>query len=332
MMRIARRSLLGLALASTTAALGLAGSLPAAAEASPAYPDPNRPIRMVVPYPAGGATDVLARLVAQKLGEAWKVPVVVDNRPGASGTLGTQLVARAAPDGHTVLFSIVALVQQIPLMNLPYDPLKDFVPVTRVALSPSILAVPRSTPASNVREFVELVKAQPGKYSYGSYGAGSSSHIQGSLLNLQGGLDMVHVPYQGGAPLVNAMMGGQLSAAFVDAGSSRPHLPKFKLLGITGTQRVSWLPDVPTFKEQGLTGFEPLGWFGMLMPAGTPQPVVQKFSAESLRILALPDVREKIEALGLVPAGDTPAEFAAVLRSDAAAYAAIIRDAQIRLN
>ncbi|WP_439606610.1 Bug family tripartite tricarboxylate transporter substrate binding protein [Hydrogenophaga sp.] len=316
--------------AAAATALGLLSASPAWAQAK--YPDPNQTIRFVVPYPAGGATDTLARSVAHKLGESWKVPVIVENKPGASGTIGSQFVARAAPDGNTVLFSIVALVQQITLMTLPYDPLKDFTPITRVAISPSILAVPKETPANNAREFAALVKSQPGKFNFGSYGAGTSAHIQGSLLNMEGGLDMVHVPYQGGAPLVNAMLGNQLSAAFLDAGSSRPHLPKFKLLGITGTQRVSWLPDVPTFKEQGFNGFEPMGWFGMFLPAGTSKAVVDKFSTESRAILASPEVKEKIEALGLIPASDTPADFADVLKSDAATYARIIKSANIKLN
>ncbi|WP_374667946.1 Bug family tripartite tricarboxylate transporter substrate binding protein [Ramlibacter sp.] len=312
------------------AAFGLLAGAPALAQT--AYPAPGSTIKFVVPYPAGGATDALARTVAQKLGDAWKVPVVVENKAGAGGTIGAQQVAKSPADGQTVLFTIVALVQQMSLMNLPYDPLKDFVPITRVAISPSILAVPKETPANNLKEFVALVKSQPGKFSFGTYGAGTSSHIQGSLLNLQGGLDMVHVPYQGGAPLVNAMLGNQLSAAFLDAGSSRPHLPKFKLLATTGSQRLSWLPEVPTFKEQGMAGFEPMGWFGMFLPAGTPKAVAEKFSAESLRILRSPEVKEKIEAMGLIPGADSLEQFAEVLKSDAAAYGKVIKEANIKLN
>lgn len=319
-----------IALAAAALALGLSAAAPAALAQANAYP--NQPIKVIVPYPAGGATDSLGRLFSQKLQDAWKQSVVVDNRTGAGGTIGAQAVAKAAPDGHTVLFTIVALVQQIPLMNLPYDPLKDFVPISRVAISPSVLAIPTSTPANNLKEFIALVKANPGKYNYGTYGAGTSSHIQGSLLNLQGGLDLQHVPFQGAAPLVNSMLGGHLSSAFLDAGSSRPHLPKFRLLGVTGTQRVAWMPEVPTFKEQGLTGFEPMGWFGILLPTGTPKPIVDKFAAETQKILKMPDVREKVEALGLIPAVDTPEQFTEVMKSDAAAYGKVIRDAGIKLN
>ena len=293
---------------------------------------PNQPIKFIVPYPAGGATDALARMVAQKMQDNWQQTVVVENKPGAGGTIGNNLVAKSPADGYTVLFGIVALVQQISLMKLPYDPLKDFAPITRVAISPSVLAAAPSLPVNNLQEFVSLVKANPDKHSIGSYGPGTSAHLQGALLNLQAGLDLTHVPYQGGAPLVTAMMGGQLSSAFLDAGSSKQHLPKFKLLGVTGSERLAWLPQVPTLKEQGLQSYEPMGWFALLLPAATPKAVIDKFSAESQRILKLPDVREKIEAMGLIPGGETPESFARIMRSDAEIYGRIIRDAKITLN
>ena len=293
---------------------------------------PNQPIKFIVPYPAGGATDALARMVAQKMQDNWQQTVVVENKPGAGGTIGNNLVAKSPADGYTVLFGIVALVQQISLMKLPYDPLKDFAPITRVAISPSVLAAAPTLPVNNLQEFVSLVKANPGKHSIGSYGPGTSAHLQGALLNLQSGLDLMHVPYQGGAPLVTAMMGGQLSSAFMDAGSSKQHLPKFKLLGVTGTERLTWLPQVPTLKEQGLQSYEPMGWFALLLPAATPKAVIDKFSAESQRILKLPEVREKIEAMGLIPGGETPESFARIMKSDADIYGRIIRDAKITLN
>lgn len=316
---------LALATLSSLALLGAGAAL-----AQTVYP--TQPIKFIVPYPAGGATDVLARMVAQKMQESWQQTVVVENKPGAGGTIGNNQVAKAPADGHTVLFSIVALVQQISLMKLPYDPLKDFAPISRVAISPSVLAASPTLPVNNLTEFISLVKANPGKHSIGSYGPGTSAHLQGALLNLQSGLDLMHVPYQGGAPLVTAMIGGQLSSAFLDAGSSKQHLPKFKLLGVTGTERLPWLPNVPTLKEQGLNSYEPMGWFGLFLPAATPKPVVDKFSAETQRILKLPDVREKIEAMGLIPGGETTENFAKVMKSDAEIYARIIRDAKITLN
>lgn len=312
----------------TLAAIGLLASAPAWAQT--AYP--NQPIKLVIPYPAGGATDTLGRLIAQKIQENWNNPVVVENRAGAGGTIGNNFVAKAAPDGHTVLLAITAIIQQPPLMQLPYDPVKDFQPITRVAISPSLLAVQPSDPAKDLKGFIAQVKANPGKYNFGSYGAGTSSHIQGELLNTQAGLDMVHVPYQGAAPLVAAMLGGQLPAAFIDSATARPHLKSFKVLAVTGPSRMPALPDVPTFAEQGLHSYEPLGWFGLLMPAGVPKPVLDKFAAEAARVLKLPDVRERIEGLGLFVGGETPEEFAKVMRSDAEIYARIIKEAKITLK
>jgi tripartite-type tricarboxylate transporter receptor subunit TctC len=307
------------------ALLGAAG-----AQAQTAYP--SQPIKFIVPYPAGGTTDVLARMVAQKMQESWQQTVVVENKPGAGGTIGNNLVAKAPADGYTVLFGIVALVQQMTLMKLPYDPIKDFAPISRVAITPAVFAASTTLPVNNLAELIKLVKANPGKYSFGTYGPGTSAHLQGELLNLQTGMDLLHIPYQGAAPLVTAMLGGQLSTAFMDAGSSRQHIPKFKVLGVTGSERLSWLPNVPTLKEQGLNSFEPMGWVGLLLPAATPKPVVDKFSAETQRILKLPDVREKIEAMGLIPGGETSDSFAKVMKSDADIYARIIRDAKITLN
>ncbi len=302
--------------------------LPALAQTS--YP--TQPIKLIVPYPAGGATDTLARTIAQKIQEHWNNPVIVENKPGAGGTIGNNFVAKAPADGHTVLLAITALIQQPPLMSLPYDPLKDLQPITRIAISPSVFAVQPSSPAQTLKDFVALVKANPGKYSYGSYGAGTSSHIQGELLNTQGGLDMTHVPFQGAAPLVVNMKGGQLPAAFIDSATVRPHLASFKVLAVTGTKRMPALPDVPTFAEQGFHSYDPLGWFGLLMPAGVPKPVLDKFSAEVARVLQLPDVRARIEGLGLFVGGETPEEFAKVMRSDAEIYARIIKQANIKLN
>jgi tripartite-type tricarboxylate transporter receptor subunit TctC len=312
----------------TLAGMALLGASTAKAQA--VYP--SQPIKFIVPYPAGGATDALARMVAQKMQDNWQQSVVVENKPGAGGTIGANLVAKGTADGYTVLFSIVALLQQISLMKLPYDPIKDFASISRVAISPSVFAASTSLPVNNLAELIKLVKANPGKYSFGTYGPGTSAHLQGELLNMQTGMDLLHIPYQGAAPLVTAMLGGQLSTAFMDAGSSRQHFPKFKLLGVTGSERLSWLPHVPTLKEQGLNSFEPLGWFGLFLPVATPKPVVDKFSAEVLRILKLPDVREKIESMGLIPGGDTQENFAKVIKSDAEIYSRIIRDAKISLN
>lgn len=293
---------------------------------------PDKMITFVVPYPAGGATDILARLLAQKMSESWKVPVIVDNKAGAGGTIGNHFVVKAAPDGYTVLIGITALVQQMHMMKLPYDTLKDLAPLMRIASSPSILAVPSSTPANNVKEFVTLIKTQPNKYSYGSFGQGTTSHLQGAAFTMQNKLDIVHVPYKGGAPLVTALMGDQVSLAFLDAGSSRPHLPKFKLLGVSGENRLSWLPNVPTLKEQGLNSFEPMGWFGMFMPVGTPKAIQERFATEAKKILSQPDVSKRVADLGLIPGGETLADFASIIQKDAEVWGGIVKGSNITIQ
>jgi tripartite-type tricarboxylate transporter receptor subunit TctC len=294
---------------------------------------PSQPLRIIVPYPAGGATDTLARLIATKLQESWKQTVVVENKPGASGTIGNDMVAKSPRDGQTVLLGITAIVQVPTLMpNLPYDALKDLQPLVQVATTNSVLFVPPSSPAASVKEFVALVKANPGKYNYGSYGTGTSSHIQGSLLNLQAGTDLAHVPYKGAAPLLQDLRGGQLTSAFIDMATARPHLEFLKPLAVTGAQRNKTLPNVPTFAELGFHSFEPIGWFGLFMPSGVPAPITAKFSTEVSRILHLPDVVARIEALGMTPGELTGDSFARVVKSDAAVYARIIKDTNIRLE
>ena len=316
----------------TTAGMALlAAPAWAPAWAQTSYPTQN--IKFVVPYPAGGATDTLARTVGQKLQEAWGQNVIVENKAGAAGTIGNNLVAKAAPDGYTVLIAITALIQQPSLMEkLPYDALKDFTPVTMIARSPSMLAVPLSSPAKSLKDFVAMVKAQPGKHNFGSYGAGTSSHIQGSLLNMQAGLDLVHVPFQGAAPLVTNLVGGQLSAAFVDSASARAQLANMRPLAVTGTSRMPGLPDVPSFLELGYHSYDPYGWFGVFLPANAPVAITQKLSAEVERILRLPDVAARIEALGLQPGGGKPDEFQKTVRNELALYAKIIKEANIRLT
>jgi tripartite-type tricarboxylate transporter receptor subunit TctC len=312
-------------------AAGLAALLVPPAFAQGNYP--AQPIKFIVPYPAGGATDALARTIAHKLNEAWGQPVLVENKVGASGTIGNGFVAKAAPDGYTVLVGITALIQQQSLMDrLTYDPLKDFAAVTQIARSPSMFAVPLDSPAKSLKDFIAMAKAKPGKLSFGTYGAGTSAHIQGALFNQQAGLDLVHVPYNGAAPLVTALVGNQVPSAFIDSASARPQLKSLRPLAVTGTQRMPGLPDVPTFQELGYHSFDPYGWFGLFVPAATPAPVVQKLADEVNRILRLPDVTARIEGLGLQVGGGRPEEFQKLLRADAAVYARIIKEGNIRLT
>jgi tripartite-type tricarboxylate transporter receptor subunit TctC len=296
-------------------------------------PYPSRPLKLILPFTAGGSTDVLARIIAQKLQEFWGQPALVENRTGAGGTLGNNFVAKAQPDGYTVLIAISSLIQQPWLMEkLPYDPLKDLVAVTMIARSPNILAVPLDSPASDLQSFVAMVKRQPGKYNFGSYGMGTYSHVQGALLNMQAGIDLTHVPFQGGPPLVANLISGQLSSAFIDSANALPQLNAMRPLAVTGTQRMLALPDVPTFAELGYHSFDRYGWFGVFLPFGTPEPVVRKLSDEIDRILHLPAVTAKIEVLGLQVIGGKPEEFQSVVRTDAALYARTIKDANIRLT
>jgi tripartite-type tricarboxylate transporter receptor subunit TctC len=218
------------------------------------------------------------------------------------------------------------------MKKMSYDVLKDLRPLVQVASTNSIFVVPASEPAGTLKEFIAAAKAHPAKYNYGSYGMGTSSHIQGSLLNLQAGVDLTHVPYKGAAPLLQDLRGGQLSSAFIDMATARPHLDYVKVLAVTGARRNKALPNAPTFAELGFHSFEPVGWFGLFMPTGVPAPIVAKFTAEASRILHLPDVVARIEQLGMTPGELKGDEFARVVKSDAAVYARIIKDANIRLE
>jgi tripartite-type tricarboxylate transporter receptor subunit TctC len=296
---------------------------------------PNRPIRIVVPYAAGGGTDTIARLVGSKLGEAWKATVVIENKPGAGGTLGNDLVAKAPADGYTVLMGITALVQAPALFaKLPYDFSKDLQPLTVIARSADLLLVPRDVPASTVAEFVALAKAAPDKYALGTYGNGTSSHIHAAMLTSQAGLDLAFVPYKGAAPLMNDLLGGQVRAAFVDSTTAQPHLAggKLKVLAVTGARPSPLAPNAPTFASLGYRSFEPYGWFAMFAPAGTPPAVVKKLSDEIIRIVAQPAVRERLQTLGLQAGGDPPADFAREAQADLGIWAKVIKDAHIKLD
>ena len=296
---------------------------------------PNKAIRFIVPYPAGGGTDIIARMVGAKLTEAWGQQVLVENRAGASGILGNDLVAKAPPDGYTVLIGITTLVQ-MPHLNpkLPYDVFRDFTPVAQLALSSNLFAVPSNSPANNLKEFIALARTEPAKYSYGTFGAGTTSHLHGELFNLQTGLKMAHIAYKGGAPLATDLMGAQVPAGFIDLTSARAHISsgRMKFLAISGTRRYAALPDVPTFGEQGLKDFEPSGWFGMLLPANAPKEVTAKLGAEVARILKLPEVQARIHDIGLQTTDTSPELFAAAMKNDFAVWGRVVRDAQIRID
>ena len=328
-----RRRLVRSALA-VTATGGLASAGLSSAQApSQASGYPGRPVKLVVPFPAGGATDLTARLLAGKLAEAWGQPVVVENRPGASGMIGGEQVARATPDGLTLLVTITTHIQNPALFaKIPYDALKDFEPISQICLSYLVLAVKPEVPARDVREFAALVKANPGKYTFGSFGTGSSSHIVGERFARSQGLDMAHVPYKGAAPLVTDLIGGQVSSSWIDVSTATQHLAagKLKPLVVTGAKRTPTLPNVPTMAESGFPGYEPLGWVGMFAPAGTPKPIIEKISRDVMRVVRMPDVSARLNEQTLVPVGDSPESFAATLRNDMALWAKIVSEAGIK--
>lgn len=323
-------------LSSSTLGFALAAllTLPAAAQQPPAdYP--SQPVTLVVPFPAGGITDNIARLVAQELGTAWGKPVVVDNRVGASGTIGAAAVARAPKDGHTALFTITTHVQMPALQRkLSYDAVKDFAAVSQIGISTSALVVTPDVPAKTLAELVTLLKAEPGKYSYGSTGVATTSHIYGELFKKEAGVDMPHVPYKGAAPMVTDLLGGHIRVAVLDTGTALPYLQSGKLraLAALGTQRSATLPQVPTFQQAGYAGFEPYAWIALFLPAGTPQPRVDKMSKAVAAIIAKPEVQKKMRDMNIEPVGSTAAEFAVVLRQDADTWKRVIDKTGIRLE
>jgi tripartite-type tricarboxylate transporter receptor subunit TctC len=297
---------------------------------------PSKPIRFVIPYPAGGGTDIIGRMVGAKLTDAWGQQVVVENRVGASGIVGNDFVAKAPADGYTVLIGITTLVQ-MPHLNskLPYDVFRDFTPVAQLALSSNLFAVPADSPAKNLKDFIAQAKAQPARFgSYGTYGAGTTSHLHGELFNLQTGLKLTHVPYKGGAPLATDIMGGQVPLGFLDLTSARPHIAsgRMRFLAISGSKRYAALAEVPTFAEQGLKDFEAAGWFAMFLPANAPRDVATKLGNETARILKLPDVAARINDIGLQQADATLDAFAAVMKRDYEVWGRIVRDARIKLE
>jgi len=292
---------------------------------------PTRPLRLVVPYPAGGGTDIVARPIAQRVGEALGKPVVVENKPGASGLLGTDAVAKAAGDGHTLLFTVTSpVVMSIYTYNkLPYNPKTDLQPVAQVSQVPLVLLVNASVPANDLKGFLAYAKSKPKSLSFGSYGTGSVAHVAGEYLNRQAGLDLVHVPYKGTAPALQDLVGGQIVALFGDVGSARPFLKsgQLKAIAVAGSKRAQALPDVPTFAEQGVAGMEPfVGWFGVFAPAATPKPIVARLSAEIAKALKAPEVNAQLIEFGSEPTGTTPERTAEVLRNDWARWERIFND------
>ncbi len=313
----------------------LAGSLAVLAWPIAAQTYPSKPIRIVVPFPAGGTSDVLARLLGQKMSENWGQSVVVDNKPGSNGNLGADAVAKAAADGHTlVLMDVGNLTISPALYKLPFNVEKDFAPVAMVAYSPHLLAVSNAVPVSTPAELVAYAKAQKGKLNFAAAGGnGSATHLAGVVFAQRSGIEWGYVPYKGGAQAMTDLIGGQVDVTFNGMVATYPHVKagKIKLIALSSAKRHPELPNVPTVGES-LPGFLTGSWQGLLAPAGTPKAVVDKLHAEIQRITALPEVRERLTALGAEPSGMTPADFGLWLKAEIPAMAKTVRDGKITLD
>ena len=304
---------------------------PAAAQAYP-----NKPIRMIVPTSAGGGNDFITRTVAKKLEDMLGWTIVVENKPGASGIIATEFVAKSAPDGYTILFNGPLIVQAAGLYSkLPYDPIKDFTPLTDIIRTPLWFAVSTAkVPAKSIKEFSDLARPKTRDDSYGSIGAGSSHHLYMHNLNEAAGLNMIHVPYKGGAPAVLAVVAGEVSAVMLDLVSLKPHVAsgKVRLLGSTGTKRSPLTPDVPTLLEQGYQGFESYGWGAMFLPSKTPADIVQRLETEIGKVLQQPDVVAKFKDMGFEIGGTPQAQFATQVAGDLDRWVRLIKKAGVTLD
>lgn len=313
------------------AALTLAGA------GASAQTYPSKPIRLVVPYPPGGPLDIMARAIGQKLTEAWKQPVVVDNRAGAGGNIGADLVAKSPADGYTLLMGAVATHAINPSLysKIPYDPVKDFTPVALVAQVPNILVINPSVPAKSVRELIALARAKPGYLNFGSGSTGSTGHLAGELFNTMAGVQMVHIPYKGAAPAMADLLSGQVQLMFDNLANALPNVKagRLRALAVTTLARSAAMPDLPTVAESGLPGFDLTTWFGLMVPAGTPPEIVARLNAEIVRALNAKDMRERLQKMGAEPPADnTPEHFAAFIGTEAAKYAKVVKDSGAKVD
>jgi tripartite-type tricarboxylate transporter receptor subunit TctC len=296
---------------------------------------PQRAIKLLVPFPPAGATDIVGRIVAQKLGERLGQSVVVENRPGAGGSIGSDLVAKSAPDGYTLLMATSSTHSIGPaLQKLPYDPIKDFAPITHVANVPNVLVVSPKLPVASVKELVAYAKAQPGKLNFASSGVGTIVHLNAELFKMLTGTDLVHVPYKGTALSIPDLANGNVAMLFDSLASVMPHVKSGSVrpLAMNAPQRSPLLPEVPTLAEAGLPAFDRYTWFGMFAPAGTPADIVRKVQAEVVAALKAPDLRERFDAVGAEPVGSTPEQFVDRIRSDGVRWAEVIRAANVKVQ
>ena len=314
-------------------ALLMVMGMPAISIAQQSYP--TKPIRFIVPYPPGGSTDPMARLVGNKLAERWGQSVVIDNRPGASTIIGTDAVAKAAPDGYTILLASSAFVTGPSMFaRLPYNALRDFTGVATIAKSRFVLVVGLAVPASNLQEFIALAKSKPGQLNFATSGVGANTHLSAELFNGMAGTKMNHIPYKGSGVLVTDLISGRVELSFQVPITVMNYITsgRLKAIAITGDGRAPALPDVPTFSEAGLQGFNPAGWFGIVAPAASPKFVINKMSSEVASILALPDSRDYLIKQGSESFVSTPEQVNALIKSDIIKYAKVIKDANIKVQ
>jgi tripartite-type tricarboxylate transporter receptor subunit TctC len=297
---------------------------------------PAKAIRYVVPFPAGGPLDIVARAIGQELNKSWGQPVIIDNRPGAGGNIGAEFVAKAPADGYTILMGAVSThaINVTLYAKLAFDPIKDFAPVTLITSVPNVLVVHPSVPAHNVKELIALAKAHPGALNFASGSTGSAGHLAGELFKSMAGVEMTHVPYKGAAPAVVDLIGGHVSLMFDNLSSALPNIKsaRVRALAVTTLKRSPLVPQLPTISESGLKGFDISTWFGIFAPAGTPPDVVAKLNAEVVRILYTPEMKERLALLGAEPAGNRPEEFAAFIKTEIPKYAKVIKASGARAD
>jgi tripartite-type tricarboxylate transporter receptor subunit TctC len=292
-------------------------------------------VRLIVPFVPGGATDVIARVVASRLSDAWGQQVVVENRAGGGANIGAQAVAQSDPDGYTLyIASVPHATNRFLYASLSYDPIADFAPVTLICMQPNIMVVPNSSPAKSVMDFVAYAKANPGKISYGSGGVGTSVHLSGELFKRMTGIEMTHIPYRGAAPALQDVMAGRLDLIFDNVTSSLPQVKggNARGLAVTTGKRVPAMPELPTIAEAGVPGFDVSSWFAFFVPAKTPSAIIKKMNEDTVAALGNPMVKERLEQLGAAPVGSTPAELAAFLKSEMDKWGPVIREAKIRAD
>jgi len=313
----------------------VAGLACAAPVTAPAQEFPARPVRIIVPFAPGGATDIVTRLVAQRLNDQWSQTVVVDNRAGAGGNIGGDLAARANPDGYTLFMTSGSIVTANPHMyrRMPFDPAKDFVAVTNVASGPQVVAVAATLPARNLRELIALAKAKPGAISFGSAGVGTQTHLAAENVLYAAGIEAAHVPYKGEGPALTDLAGGQIQFATPNlaAAIGLVNQGRIRAIAVTSRSRAPQLPDVPAVAET-IPGFENLGWFGFMVPTGTPRPVVDRIHRDTVKALAAAELRKRFDELGMAPVGNSPEEFARAIREESEVWAKIIRTRKLAVN